>query len=286
MDDVGVQGDGAVGREPAEQVDGPLTPHRGQGGLHQRWHAGSNDDGVHSQTVAGLQHSALDVVPRGVEGEAGAEQFGLLETTLVHLTDDDRGGAHGTGQHQVEEAHGAGAQQEERSSRRQAAGLQRIEDAGQRLREGGYVRRQPLRHWKHVTEGNDGGGYEKQLGQAAVLIVTQGGALQAAVTQTAQAVEAAATGDDRAESHALPLRQAVDIFAELGDDADVLVAGYDADLGLLLSLVDADIGLAEAGRFHTQEQLAGAGLGFGYRLHADVAGAVEDAGLHSAVMTF
>ena len=137
-----------------------------------------------------------------------------------------------------------------------------------------------------MTEGNDGGGYEKQLGQAAVLVVAQGGALQAAVTQTAQAVEAAATGDDWAESHALPLRQAVNAFAEFGDDADVLVAGYDADLGVLLSLVDADIGLAEAGRFHTQEQLAGAGLGFGYRLHADVAGAVEDAGLHSAVMTF
>ena len=123
MDDVGVQGNGAVGREPAEQVDRPLTPHCGQGGLHQRRHTCSNDDGVDSQTIAGVQYGRLDVVPRRVEGEAGAEPFGLLETTFVHLTDDDRGGAQGPGQHQVEEAHGAGAQQEERSSRRQVARL-------------------------------------------------------------------------------------------------------------------------------------------------------------------
>src|SRR3990172_8042860 len=137
-----------------------------------------------------------------------------------------------------------------------------------------------------MSQGDERPRHPEVLGEAAVLLIAQGQARKAAVPQPAQAVVAAAAGDYRAEGDAPAERRAVHPLPQGGDDAYVLVAGYYARPGGLLPLVNPDVGVAGAGRLHAQEDLAGAGLGVGERFDADVAGAVEDAGLQSSTMVW
>ena len=68
----------------------------------------------------------------------------------------------------------------------------------------------------------------------------------------------------------------------LGDDAGDLVSGHHALLGVLLALVDADVGVAEAGGRHAQEDFAAPRLRHRHIDDGDVAGAAEYAGLHAS----
>src|SRR3990172_8375586 len=107
-----------------------------------------------------------------------------------------------------------------------------------------------------MSQGDERPRHPEVLGEAAVLLIAQRQARKAAVPQPAQAVVAAAAGDYRAEGDAPAERRAVHPLPQGGDDAYVLVARYDAHPGGLLALVHPDVGLAEAGRLHAQEDLA------------------------------
>jgi hypothetical protein len=116
---------------------------------------------------------------------------------------------------------------------------------------------------ENVAEADDGRRDEHVLRQAAVLVIAQGHALRAAVALADATKLADAAGDNRAEGHLLACLQPGHAIAESGDCARDLVAGDDAGAGVLLALVDADVGVTEAGRPGAQQYLTRTGLRVG-----------------------
>src|SRR4030042_2079727 len=136
-----------------------------------------------------------------------------------------------------------------------------------------------------MTQANQRRRDEHVLGQAPVLLVAKGDPLRTAVAVAAAAEEAGAAGQDGAEGDLLPRPKALHTLAQGGDDAHGLVTGDHAGAGLLLALVDADVGVADTGGPHLKEHVAWAGVRLRALLHAHIAGAVEDAGLHHKLGT-
>ena len=181
----------------------------------------------------------------------------------------------------MEQAHRAGADDEQRVADLRAAELERGGDAGGRLGERGDVERERVGDGEDLAAADDGGGHEQGLGEAAVDVVAEGAAVDAAVALAGLAEAAVPAGDDRADDDAVALCEADDAGADLVDEAGDLVAGDDAGAGVLLASIDADVGGAERGGTDAEADLAGAGLGCGPVLDGDLAGLFEDGGAHT-----
>jgi hypothetical protein len=80
---------------------------------------------------------------------------------------------------------------------------------------------------------------------------------------------------DRAHHDALPERIAVHARAELGDDADRLVADGQTGNDRILALEDMDIGPADRGHGHLDHGFARTGLRYRLALERDAPGAGE-----------
>ena len=284
MHRVAVQPDGGVVlRQPAEEVDPPADGGQRHRLLLQRLHRRGGDDHVCTTAAALRQHNGRQIFIQRINRPVGPQSQRLLAPPGGRLADDDPRRAAQPGQHHVQHANRPRAHDQHHVARADADLVLPAPDAGQRLDERGHGRVYVGRNRHQVTAAHGRRRHAQVLGKRAVQRDADGLELWVEVVVAADRLAAVAPAHVGGDEQALAERVAADALADgrhLADDLMTRDAPRAGGVQAVAAVVDAQVGAADVGPQHAQQDLVRANLRHGYILNTNIVGTVVDGGEH------
>ena len=151
---------------------------------------------------------------------------------------------------------GSGAEHQRAGARAEVEGLESVHGAGGGLREDCSV------EWEPVHREDEHGGHRHVLGEEAGKVAAEPLGVGTQDQPSGQAVVACAAIDVRVDRDVLADSEALDVVAELVDDANELVTGYQREHGVEVAVVDVQVSAADPHLLHPDPHLARPHFGF------------------------